>query len=219
MVTTEFNDSYYTTVDDIRDELTSSHPRIGDPDKDHYLCDFCSKGVPFSKNPTVAAYLADYVPIPTNNTGRMVNRTRTITHIATYCEDCSHKLLFFPHKTTCEARVYLTFSGREVTDVEFTDVSNRDDGIPWDPIELTERITAVPAESFAESAQDTNMSPENVMTFFMSLNTEVDPRQLFEADGTIKPKPLGRARKRFRKIAEESEGDLDRDKFKERVRG
>lgn len=166
-------------------------------DKDHYLCDWCSKGVPIQSEPRVSQYLADRVVNETHPKSSMVNRQRKVTQLATYCPECSHSFLFFPCTGFAEARLQfsLTENG-SMTEVEVTDVSPRDDGVPWNPVEISESITQVPFEQNAIAADDI-YGPENFVTIFQSYLETTEIRSIVKHDGSLDPKELGRARKEY----------------------
>jgi hypothetical protein len=108
--------------------------------------------------------------------------------------------------------------------VEVTDLSPRNDGIPWDPKELSERITQIQWEQqlFVTmlSGQDNLWGPENMVTFFLSSVDEVDIRQLVKWDGSLDPKLLGQARRKYEEFRKKmSKGGRSRKKFRDHVRG
>ena len=84
--------------------------------------------------------------------------------------------------------------------IEVTDISPEDDGIPWDPYKTAEAITQVPTDEVAFLSGDEVWGPENMVTFFLSV-MDVDLRDLIDWKGDIDPKLLGRVRKEYRKTA------------------
>lgn len=142
---TRINDQW--TVAQLIEEFTGHDFLPFDPEKDHFLCDFCSKGVAYRSNPRVGHYIADKVlntnhPKWRNATDPHDDR-RPLVPLASYCEECTTRLLLFPCQGFAEVRMLFTLSDeRTITNPEVTDVSERDDGIPWDPKELSEKITA-----------------------------------------------------------------------------
>lgn len=182
-----------------------------DPNKDYFLCDFCSTGVAYRSKPRVGHYIADNIL----NTNHPKWRNATASHsdhrplvpLASYCDDCTTRLLLFPCKGFAEVRLLFTLSEeRVITNPEVTDVSGRGDGIPWDPKELSEQITGVPWEQNALLAalagEDQLWGPENMITFLLSSVEGVDPRQLIKWDGSYDSKELGRARRKYREFVE-----------------
>ena len=200
-----------------------------DPNKDHFLCDFCSKGVAYRSNPRVGHYIADNIL----NTNHPKWRNATASHsdhrplvpLASYCDDCTTHLLLFPCKGFAEVRLLFTLSEeRVITNPEVTDVSGRDDGIPWDPKELSEQITGVPWEQnallAAAAGEDQLWGPENMVTFFLSIGSGVDVRKLVRWDGSLNPKALGRARKEYQEVVEKMRRHgHSRRAFRDHVRG
>lgn len=221
MVQTEFSDDYYTTVEEVTERLENEEFLVEDEYTEHYECDFCSKGVPYQKEPRVAMYFSDTVMLVTTPEDQIINQECILTHMATYCEECSHKLLFFPMYGATEARAMATITKtREYHNVEFTDISMADDGIPWDPIEAYERVTEVNVNDMPVGNDDFNWGPENFVTILMSMTHNMDIRELFSADGEIDPQALGKARDGFQRVVEKyAEKGFSKQTFKDIVQG
>jgi len=189
--------------------------------KDHFFCDFCSTGVTYESEPRVAFYVADDVL----DLGHPVYRSDTLVPLAVYCGDCATDRLLFPCEGYGEVRLFFDLDSEKVIqNVEVTDLSPADDGIPWDPKELSERVTQVPWDEHMLmqqlSGEDQLWGPENMITFLLSSVSGVDPRELINWDGTIDPKQLGHARKQYQKFMEKMrKGNYDRRKFRDHVRG
>lgn len=209
-------DDYYTTLDELEDDIAGSE--MNAPDR-HFKCDFCSKGVPYSSNPRVGHYFADDVVYVNNRAAKFIREQGTLASLATYCEECTHRLLYFPHEPTTEIRVLTDLDeDKVVSNVEFSDVSSEGDGIPWDPVELQGRLGV--DTDLLQKAISELIAPENVVTFFMCISSNIDIRELFNPDGTIKPKPLGRARREFDDLlSNRGEVLTDKKKFTDHVRG
>jgi hypothetical protein len=216
-----FPEDYYLSVDQFEAEYDGEVFAAYAPEKDHFECDFCSKGVPYSKQPRVGQYFADRLPLARSPTAREVNERRILTPLSTYCEDCTYRRLLFPCEGYTEVRVLISLGPEQIVrDPRITDISSVDDGIPWNPAELAERITEVPREEMALFAgDDVAMGPENIVTFFLSFNAGIDIRQLVKWDGSIDSKLLGRARRKYREFAEEMrQSGWDKQRFRRSVR-
>jgi hypothetical protein len=200
-----------------------------DPNKDHFLCDFCSTGVAYRSKPRVGHYIADNILNTTHPKWRNATAShsdhRPLVPLASYCDDCTTRLLLFPCKGFAEVRLLFTLTEeRVVTNPEVTDVSGRDDGIPWDPKELSEQITGVPWEQnallAAAAGEDQLWGPENMVTFFLSIGSGVDVRELVRWDGSLNPKALGRAHKEYQEFVEKMRRHgHSRRAFRDHVRG
>lgn len=172
------------------------------PNKPHFECDLCSKGVNYSSKPTVSTYIADDVLNDYHPTWKWAKAERgdedLFVPLATYCPECSNRRLMFPCKGFHELRIRFDLDAdRVMRNVEITDESPADDGIPWNPKELSKKITGVSFESGALIADGNHLwGPENIITFFLAVSN-LDIRDLVKWDGTIDPKTLGKARKQF----------------------
>jgi len=103
---------------------------------------------------------------------------------------------------------------------EVTDVSSADDGIPWNPRELSEKITGVPWEANAILAGDELWGPENMVTVFLSMGSGIDIRELIKWDGSLDPQVLGHARREYRAFTRKMlEKGQTRTAFRDHVRG
>jgi len=198
------------TDEEIEEEFEGSEFNPDDPGEEHFVCDFCSKGVNYTSHPRVAHYVADDVINDTFEGSTQIpdyiHRERPLVPLATYCPNCSKKRLFFPCEGYAEAHIYFTLEkGKTMRDVEVTDISGRDNGIPWDPYEVSERIT--PHESWdlqkIMAEQEHLWGPENMVTHFLAVVGEVDIRELVKWDGTLENKKVGFARKQYQKFLEE----------------
>lgn len=198
-----------------------------DPIADHFLCDFCSKGVNYQSKPRPGGYIADRVlnidhPVWQNAVQR---EPAPLVPLGTYCEACATRLLLFPCKGFAEVRVFFDLDDERVMrNVAVTDVSPRDDGIPWNPKDLTEQITGVPFEQNALVAalgdDDHLWGAENMVTMFLSVGSGVDIRELVRWDGSLDPRALGRARKEYQQFVEKMRRHgYSRRAFRDHVRG
>lgn len=173
---------------------------------EHYLCDWCSKGVPYKKNPTISFYLCDSLI-----TGQ---EYKSVAMLATYCEDCSSRLLYFPCRGYNEIRVVSTLNEDQIIqDPEVTDVSLKSDGVPWDPIDVHEKISGVPREVSMKQASEIEMAPENIITFLESILSEVAVTSIINPDGSIDREILNKAKQEFREGIKKSGND--RSSFRE----
>lgn len=202
------------------------HDRVkGEP---HFYCDWCSKGVSYRSKPTVGWYVADMVM----NTGhhewqaavRAGEGVRPMVPLAVYCEECAARKLLFPCRGYGELHAFFEVdTERVMKNIRVTDVSPADDGIPWEPREVAERVTGIDFEqqmlTQALSGEDQLWGPENMITFFLA-STGIDPRELIQYDGSLDPKVLGRARKAWRSFQKKMTrgGDYSRRKFRDYVR-
>lgn len=189
---------------------------------EHFLCDYCSKGVSFASEPEVAWYIADDVlDPPVTGEVQHIKENRPLVPLAVYCPEHANRMLYFPCEGFAEARVVFSLDAdRVMHDLVVTDHSPRDDGIPWDPRELSERVTGVPFAENALMAPEELWGPENMVTFFLAIDTEVDLRELIQWDGTLDPKLLGQARKQWENFAKEMrERYHDERSFSRYVRG
>ena len=220
MVQTEFPDDYYLTTEQLKEKFSETGVRVEQGYEQHYECDFCSKGVPYSKEPRVALYFADRMIFEDNPRAKIINERNVLTHIATYCEECSSRLLLFPHEGTTEARAMVTITeDYQYEDIKFTDISPKDDGIPWDPLELQAKLTGIPRDGQkAIGAQsDVLWGPENFVVIFMSMTNNMDIREVYDYEGNIDPQVLGRARKELEKVQDEYVKGLSKGKSSKRT--
>lgn len=214
------------TVGELIDEFEGHDFLPTDPEKPHFLCDFCSTGVSYESEPRVGHYIADKVLNTNHPKWRAAAKGghRPLVPLATYCEDCSFDQLYFPCEDFAEVRMFFDLDeDRVMKNVEVMDVSGRDDGIPWDPKELSEKITGIPWEQHSLMSMlvgDDLWGPENMVTFFLSIGSGVDIRELVKWDGSLDPKVLGRTRRQYEQFSEKmAEGGHSRKKFRDHVRG
>lgn len=196
---TELPDDYYTTVAELEDYFEGQEhtPPARLREARHWECDYCSKGVSYQGGSQAVGYLADRIMGDTRE-ARALRDTPRLTTMALYCTDHSWgRNLLFPCEGFTEARYTceITEDGR-YSDVRFTDVSPDDDGIPWDPVEVSEAITQVPFDALDAMGPE-RQAPENTVTWFLAISEECDIRDLVKWDGSLNPKALGRARREF----------------------
>jgi hypothetical protein len=223
---TRLNDDW--TVEKLKDTFGGADFKPSDTDKDHFICDWCSIGVKYGSGPRVATYIADNVLNPNHPVWQQYKAgggERTIVPLATYCEDCATRKLLFPCQGYGECRIMYDLDADQIhKNVEVTDVSPRDDGIPWDPIELTERVMQVQFETQEFVAALTGSKdlwgPENMVTWFLAVGSGIDIRELVKWNGEIDPKVLGRARSEMESFRQKMnrEGNT-RKAFRDHVRG
>ena len=203
--TPEFPDDYYLTREELEERMEGG-PFDFNPSGKHWKCDWCSKGVPYSKSIRAGHYMCDDVVVVNNKKAQQVRSTRKLGQFATYCEDCTHRMLLFPCKGYTEIRLLFdTAEDGTMHNIEVTDISPQDDGIPWDPAEVSEAITQVSTEQIGFLAGEDVWAPENLVTFFLGV-TDVDLRDLIDWEGNVNPKLLGRARRHYRKTAQQVSG-------------
>lgn len=214
----QINDNW--TVGELTEKFEGSDFLPSNPEKDHFLCDFCSKGLSYESNPRVGHYVADGVLNTEHPVWQKNGGSGTPVTLATYCEDCSTRMILFPCKWFAEVRMFFDLGTEKVMrNVKVTDVSPRDDGIPWDPKELSERIIQIPWEQ-QSFVQDDLWGPENMVTFFLSSVDGVDIRQLVKWDGSLDPKLLGQARRKYKEFRKKMKREgHSRKKFRDHVRG
>lgn len=216
-----------TTVAELTSEFEGTDFDPIEPDKDHWICDFCSTGVPYSANARVADYFADDILSHNHPYSSQIHANRPLIPLASYCEDCSTRRLLFPCHGFAEARVmYNLGKDRIVRDVDVTDVSPRDDGIPWNPKDVSNAITQAPFEQMLELGGNQHLwGPENMVTFFLSSIGGIDIRELVQWDGEIDNDVLGRARIEYDRFmhkmirASDGPGRTNRKAFRDHVRG
>lgn len=220
-----FPDDYYMDVETFVEKYEGQEFPAYYEDKNHFECDFCSTGVFYASEPRVGQYLTDRIPHNATPEAREVNNYGKITPMATYCEDCATKLLYFPCEGYTEVRLFMDLDEDMVhKNVEVTDISPADDGIPWDPAEVSSKITGIDFDRHARSQPDVMMAPENIVTFFLSVSTEIDIRELVNHDGTINGKALGRARREYKEFRDKmakhrNDRSRHRKAFRDHVRG
>lgn len=203
-----FPDDLPFTVEGMRDEyLGSTHESALDSER-HWECDWCATGVLYKGGSSGAMYFADdLVGDQPQPDASFVHEHRPMTALALYCEDCATDRLLFPCEGYAEVRAQVEFDpDRTYTRFDVTDISGRDDGIPWDPKEVHGAITDLPFETMA--AVNGPQGPENMVTVMLSYGDGIDLRELVDYEGNLDPKYLGKARRIFEDHVEEMAGAI-----------
>ena len=220
MTTADFPDESKYTTEEIEgffegEELNSQM------DDEEFVCDFCSKHVVYQSKPDAGHYMADKVLFETNSKAELVNRERKLVPLATYCEDCTFEMLLFPCEGFTEVRLLFDMdSDGVIQEAEVTDVSGVDDGIPWNPVEVAEKVTQVPNELQQVFVGNDLWGPENVVTVFLSISPKMDIRELVGWDGELDPKALGKARREYEKFRQKmNQSGFQRSEFRDHVEG
>ena len=223
-----FPDDYGLTVERFEADTEGTRFETAAERDDTFECDFCSKHVSYASEPRIGQYHADAVLNRDSDLARRINRERPLATMATYCPDCTTRRLLFPHEGTMEVRLLADLGAdKRLTNVEVTDVSPHDDGIPWDPRELSESITGIPFDQHVGRASEPGAmlwAPENMVTFFLSIGGGIDIREVVRWDGSLDPQALGRARTAYREYIEKMQaarasGKNHRREFTKHVRG
>lgn len=194
------------TIAQLIDRFDGTTFKPSDPNPDHFICDYCATGVAYSSQSRVGQYISDRVLNPEHPIWRSSTKDhpekQTLIPLATYCEDCATRRLYFPCEGFNEVRLFFTLNAdRTMTSPEVTDVSPADDGIPWNPRELSEQITGLPwGENVVVSGKEL-WGPENMVTVFLSMGGGVDIRELVKWDGSLDPQLLGQARQEYKEFA------------------
>jgi hypothetical protein len=220
---TAFPDDYYTTVAEL-ENYVEGQPHTP-PERlhnaRHWECDYCSKGWSYTGGSDAIGYLADRI-IGDSREANALRKQPRLTTLALYGTDhpWSRKLLF-PCEGFTEVRytAHITEDGH-YEDVEITDVSPADDGIPWDPRAVSEAITQVSYDAL-DAMGDERMGPENTVVWFLAISDECDIRDLVSWDGSLNGKELGRARREyedFRTQLNAKDPQLSRQAWKETMR-
>lgn len=215
---TQINEAF--TAGDLAEEFEGNEFQATNPERDHFECDFCSAGVKYSSKPRISSYIADDILNEHHPHADRLHNSQEIAVLASYCPDCTTRRLLFPCEGFAEARIMFDLDeDKTMHNVEVTDVSPRDDGIPWDPKEVTEEIMGIPFGTNELLADDHLWAPENIVTFFLATVGDVDIRDLIKFDGTLDPKVLGRARRRFEEFQKKmSQPGYSRKRFRDHVR-
>jgi len=216
-----------TTVQHIVDQYEGRLFETAD-DEPRFYCDWCSTGVAYSREPTVAQYVVDLVlDRPSEHPlAKYMHRERPYVQMASYCQDCATHRLLFPCEGFGELRTFFDIELDEpggkpfMRNYRVTDASDRDDGIPWNPRELSERITGVPFSENRKAGHEMELwGPENMVSTLLSVGG-IDIRELVDWKGEVNPRVLGRARKEYRKFGEKMhQGGFERRAFRDHVRG
>lgn len=216
-----FPDDYYVTAAELEADMNGT--KIGERRSadHHWLCDWCSKGVSFNAEPRCAGYMADWTADSVTTEAKWIAKTGRLANLAGYCPECSTPKLLFPREGTTEVRYMADIdTDGHLRNVEVTDISPADDGIPWEPNEVMQLITGAPIDVIIGDERGEAMGPENIVTVLLAVNPDIDIRELVNWDGSIDRKVLGRARKMFRKHGEEmAETGFDRTHFRDHARG
>ena len=212
----DFPDDYYLTKETLRDSSSQLTKGLGD--EEQFFCDFCSKGVKFQSEPTAGMYLADDTLLQTNPKSHFVHQERVLSPISTYCESCTTNNLMFPCEGLTEVRLLIDLdSHASAENIQFTDISPEDDGIPWNPTGLLQKVTGIPAQKFGETIPDLLWAPELVITFLLSISKEIDVREIVNWNGTYNKPSLMEAQEKYHKVAKQMGGEFDRQKFRSHV--
>lgn len=209
------------TAADVRERFDGEDFTAAMPESDHWECDQCSTGIEYRQNVRAGMYMTDDVLGQSPELAR-IHRERPLIPLATLCPDCSTRQLLFPCEGFAELRLQFDLGlDRVMQNVEITDVSPRDDGIPWDPRELSEKITGVPFDTNTMLAGgESAWGPEDMVRFFLAVGAGVDIRELVKWDGSLDPKVLGRARKEYDSFASKMRrSGFSRKSFRDHVRG
>jgi hypothetical protein len=215
----------FNSDDDVDDDVTvaalEAHYEgrdftAADPRKDHLICDWCAKGVPYTTSKRLSQYIVrnvinDEHPIWQRAIARIP--TRPFAPMGTYCADCTTRQLLLPCEGYTEVRLAFEISDdRTYRNVEVTDFSRAEDGIPWNPAELSEQITGVPFHENAllAGAQGAELwAPEDIIRVFQSIESNLDIRNAIRADGSFDSRELDRASDAYDEFAQ----DLQRNDF------
>lgn len=209
------------TVAEFEEHVEGSDFNAYYPERDEFECDFCSKGITYASEPRCGTYWSDRVIEALTPEGQRINGERMFTQLATMCPDCSTKQLLFPCEGYGEGRVYVTVTDdQRLVDVEVTDYSGRDDGIPWDPKELSSEIAGVPWSEQAVVADGDEYAPEDMIRVYLSMGSGIDIRELIKWDGSFDQELLAQAKGRYRKFLKKmARSGMDSGTFRRHVRG
>lgn len=211
------------TVSDLETHYEERAFAAAYPSKDHFICDWCSADVPYTTSKRLGQYIVNDVINDKNPIWQqaIVNSgTKPFTPMATYCTDCTTRLLLLPCEGYIEVR--LTFEmgdDRTYRNVEVTDFSPENDGIPWNPAELSEEITRVPFHKNAllAAGQGAELwAPEDIVRMFQSIGPDLDIRKAIRADGSFNPQELDRAREAYDEFVQElQQNDFSEEWFRD----
>lgn len=195
-------DDYYCTLDQLRESLEGGPARAEPFEDEDNLCDWCSRGIPYNRTRRHAFYMADDVIVVNNPKAQQVRNTRRLALAAEYCHECAKQRLLFPCAGYTELRVMADVKPNgTLENVEITDVSAEDDGIPWEPMEVTEALTQM--DPMLGYRGPHIWCPENTVTKFLSLAPGCDIREIVNWQGEIQPGPLAEAQEAFSEMAKE----------------
>ncbi|TKR27966.1 hypothetical protein [Natronomonas salsuginis] len=214
------------TVGDLEAHYEGGDFTAADPSKDHFICDGCTTGVPYTTSDRVSQYIVNNVindEHPIWQQAIVRSGTRPFTPMATYCADCTTRLLLLPCEGYTEVRLAFDMGDdRTYRNVEVTDFSPEKDGIPWNPAELSEQITGVPFHKNALLAASLGAdlwAPEDIVRVFQSIGPHLDIRSAIRADGSFNPRELDRAREAYDEFAQKLQrNDFSRKWFRDHTR-
>jgi hypothetical protein len=197
-----------------------------DQSNDHFVCDWCAAGVPYTTDKRLSQYIVNNVindqnPIWQQSVAQA--GTRPFTPMATYCADCTTQLLLLPCEGYSEVRLAFDMGDdRTYRNVEITDCSPEEDGIPWNPADLSEQITGVPFHKNALLAAAHGVelwAPEDMVRMFQSIGPHLDIRKAIRADGSLEPQALDRAREAYDEFTQALQrNNFSREWFRDRTR-
>lgn len=214
------------TVSDLKAHYEGDDFIPVDSSKNHFICDWCATGVPYTMNKRLGQYIVRDIinhEHPTWQEAIALSDTRPFVPIATYCPDCTTRLLLLPCEGYTEVR--LTFEmgdDRTYRNVEITDISPEEDGIPWHPAELSEQITGLPFHENALLAGSQGVElwgPEDIVRVFQSIDPDLDILQAIRPDGSFNQREVNRAREAYEELGQGlKRNDFSREWFRDYVR-
>lgn len=185
------------------------------PQQNYIKCDYCSSKIYADKENKLSQYLCDDILNNNHPKSSEIHQQRLLTQLATYCEDCSDELLFLPCREFAEVRVMFT-SNEDwiICDPEITDVSPRDDGINWNPIEVSNKISPDNFNFHSLMVGNELWGPENIFTIYDSALKNVAMGSLIRYDGSLDSDVLKEAKKEYiRFLSIMSKNSYDESKF------
>jgi hypothetical protein len=178
-------------------------PDTHDSDR-HMVCDRCSAGIPFRATQRVGMYWSDTIINTGISTANVSNTRSGLVPLATHCASCATNRLLFPCAYASEYRIRATLGDSGILhDVEVTDSAPVDDGIPWPPEALVGEMmpSGASASEFFQTlrvdGEPDIYGPEDIIVVLLE-TANVDPRELYDWDGTVDELYLGKAKGRFR---------------------
>jgi len=209
-----------TTVIDL---LMSFQDRNLSPDipanQSHIKCDYCSSKIHHTKDIELTQYLADDILNSRGHQADLIHKKRPFVQLSTYCEDCSQELLFFPCKDFSEVRIKFNLTENwTIKYPSITDISNRDEGINWNPKEVMQEITGISFDK-REIMGNELWGPENIFTVLDAAFKTVDMDELINYEGSLNDDILIKAKKEYRQFQYEMIKDgYDEDSFTDYVK-
>lgn len=202
-------------------DFTTAHPS-----EDHFICDWCATGVSYTASNRVSQYIVNNIINDENPFWQQIiahSGTRPFRPMAIYCADCTTRRLLLPCEGYTEIRLAFDMGDdRTYRNVEVTDFSPDEDGIPWNPAELSEQITGIPFHKHAllTAAQGVELwAPEDIVLRFQTIGPDLDIRNAIRADGSLNPRALERAREAYDEFAQElKRKNFPRKWFRDRTR-